>query len=419
MKPYPPPDSDLAIEGGTPVRTGLLPSWPQFGPAEAEAVCAVLRSGKVNYWTGDEGRRFEEEFAQTVGCRHAVALANGTLALETALHAAGVGPGDEVVVTCRSSVASAACCAQRGAVPVFADVDSESQNITVESVRAALSARTRAVIAVHLAGWPCEMQPILALAQRHGLAVIEDCAQAHGATYRGRPVGSWGHVAAFSFGQDEILSTGGEGGMLATNSSAIWEKAWSFRDHGKNRQTVCQPRDSSALQWVHDSIGTNGRLTEMQAAIGRVALARLEEWIAIRRQHAVLLHQRLAHIPALRLTVPPPWVEHSYYRYYAFVRPEQLRPGWSRDRIVEAIQAEGIPCGSGIDPEIYGERAFQQTATRPSPSLPVARRLGQTSLMFHVHPTLSEQDILDTCRAIEKVVRAASVEQELRVRKAA
>lgn len=419
MELYPTPDSSLAIDGGTPVRTRPLPVWPQFGPEETEAVCAVLRSGKVNYWTGDEGRRFEEEFAHAVGCRYAVALANGTVALETALHAAGVGPGDEVVVTCRSFVASAACCVLRGAVPVFADVDPDSQNITVESVRAALSPRTRAVIAVHLAGWPCEMQPILALAQRHGLAVIEDCAQAHGATYRERPVGSWGHVAAFSFCQDKILSTGGEGGMLVTNSSAIWEKAWSYKDHGKNRQVVCQPKSSSVFQWVHDSIGTNARLTEMQAAIGRVALAKLDEWTAIRRRNAALLHQRLARIPALRLTVPPPWIEHAYYRYYVFLRPEQLRPGWSRDRIVEAIQAEGIPCGSGICPEIYLEKAFQPSTPRPTHHLPVARQLGQTSLMLHVHPTLFEQDILDTCRAVEKVVRVASVEQELRIRKAA
>lgn len=419
MELYPTPDSHLAIDGGTPVRTRPLPVWPQFGPEETEAACAVLRSGKVNYWTGDEGRRFEEEFAHAVGCRYAVALANGTVALETALHAAGVGPGDEVVVTCRSFVASAACCVQRGAVPVFADVDPVSQNITVESVRAALSPRTRAVIAVHLAGWPCEMQAILALAQRHGLAVIEDCAQAHGATYRGRPVGSWGHVAAFSFCQDKILSTGGEGGMLVTNSSSIWEKAWSYKDHGKNRQVARQPKTSSVFQWLHDSIGTNGRLTEMQAAIGRVALAKLDEWTAIRRRHATLLHQHLARVPALRLTVPPPWVQHAYYRYYAFVCPEQLRPGWSRDRIADAIQAEGIPCGSGICPEIYLEQAFQRNTSWLPHRLPVAQRLGQTSLMLHVHPTLSEQDILHTCLAVEKVLRAASVEQELRARKAA
>ncbi len=263
------------------------------------------------------------------------------------------------------------------------------------------------------------MDAILALAQRHGLAVIEDCSQAHGASYRGRPVGCWGHVAAFSFCQDKILTTGGEGGMLTTNSPEIWERAWSYKDHGKDRQVACRPQNSPVFRWVHDSIGTNARLTEMQAAIGRVVLGRLADWTAIRRQHAALLHERLGQLPALRLTLPPPHLEHAYYRYYAFLRPEQLRPGWSRDRIVAAIQAEGIPCGSGICPEIYLERAFRQNSPHPPRRLPVARQLGQTSLAFLVHPTLSEQDILDTGRAVEKVLRAASVRQGQHVRKAA
>jgi len=412
-------DDALALEGGTPVRTAVLPPWPVFEEDEIEATADVLRSGRVNYWTGVQGRRFEEEFAECVGCRYAVAVANGTVALELALHALGIGPGDEVVVTSRSFVASASCCLICGAVPVFADVDPVSQNVTAESIQAVLTPRTKAIIPVHLAGWPCEMDSILELARRRGLKVIEDCAQAHGATYRGRPAGSFGDAAAFSFCQDKILTTGGEGGMLTTNGRAIWERAWSFKDHGKSWDAVHRQDPSGVFKWVHESPGTNWRMTEMQAAIGRAALPKLGHWIALRRRNAGILHDRLARLPALRTAIPPDYVGHGYYRYYAFVRPECLRSGWSRDRIVQAVRAEGIPCGSGACPEIYREQAFQGRKLRPAARHPVARQLGETSLMLPVHPTLGRRDMVDVCGAVEKVLGVAATHCPERARKAA
>jgi len=411
-------DTRLAVDGGPPVRTKPYPPWPAFDEDWIEAAADVLRSGRVNYWTGRQGRQFEEEFADRVACRHAVAVANGTLALETALAAVGVGPGDEVIVTARSFIASASCCVMRGAVPVFADVDSESQNVTPETIRAALSENTKALIAVHLAGWPCEMDPIVRLAGEHGLAVIEDCAQALGATYRGRPVGSLGHVAAFSFCQDKILTTGGEGGMVTTNDRSAWERAWSYKDHGKGFDAVRRP-GGDVFRWVHESFGTNARMTEVQAALGRAQLGRLDAWLAARRRNAAFLAERLGRLGALRLPAPPAHVEHAWYKLYAFLRPGCLKPGWTRDRIVRAIRAEGVPCGSGICPEIYLEKAFEDTPFRPLRRLPVARQLGETSLMFPVHPTLARRDVRDTARAVEKVLRAASAERAAEVRRAA
>lgn len=409
-----------ARQVATPVRSTPFSPWPVFGEEEIEAVSAVLRTGRVNYWTGQQVRRFEEEFADLVQCRHAVAVANGTVALESALHATGIGPGDDVIVPCRSFVASAGCCVMRGARPVFADVDPLSQNVTVDTIRQALTPKTKAIIAVHLAGWPCEMDPILDLAREQGLVVIEDCAQAHGATYKGRPVGSLGHVAAFSFCQDKILTTGGEGGMLTTNDDAAWEKAWSFKDHGKSWAAVRQPNPEGVFKWLHESFGTNWRMTEMQAAIGRVLLGKLPAWLETRREHAATLTQHLSRLSALRLTVPPPHVGHSYYKYYAFLRPERLRPGWSRDRFVRALRREGIPCGSGVCPEIYLEGAFAgRPQFRPGARLPVARQLGETSLMFLVHPTLSKRDLMDTCQAVEKVLRVACAGEPGRARQEA
>ncbi|AEG15303.1 Glutamine--scyllo-inositol transaminase [Desulfofundulus kuznetsovii DSM 6115] len=398
----------LAIEGGKPIRTSPLPPWPFFEQDEIDAATSILKSGKVNYWTGEEGRLFEQEFASFAGCKYAVAVANGTVALELALYALGIGPGDEVIVTSRTFIASASCVVMRGARPVMADVDPVSQNITAETVKAALTPRTKAIIAVHLAGWPCDMDPILELAREKGLFVVEDCAQAHGATYKGRPVGSLGDVAAFSFCQDKIITTGGEGGMLTTNSKEIWEKAWSYKDHGKSYEAVYHRQHPPGFRWLHESFGTNWRLTEMQAAIGRVALRKLPGWLQVRRRNAAILTECFANLPALRVTPPPESIEHAYYKYYVFIRPEALKSGWNRDRVMAAICAEGIPCFTGSCSEIYLEKAFEKEGLRPPERLKVAKELGETSLMFLVHPTLSEKDIYDTCCAVEKVLRVAT-----------
>jgi dTDP-4-amino-4,6-dideoxygalactose transaminase len=383
-----------------------MPPWPHCTEAEIEAVTAVLRSGKLNYWTGEEGRQFEKDFAAYVGRKYAVAMANGTVALEAALWALGVGRGDEVVVPSRTFIASASCVVMRGGVPVIADVDADSQTITETTIKRVLSARTRAIIAVHLAGWPCDMDPILHLARERGIHVIEDCAQCHGAHYRRRPAGSLGDVGAFSFCQDKILTTCGEGGMLVTDDPAVYEHAWSFKDHGKNLLASHEQKSNRIFRFVHDSFGTNWRMTEVQAAAGRVRLRSLDAEVAIRRRNARILIDHLQRMPSLRVPTPDADFEHSYYKFSAFVRPELLRTGWSRDRIVTAINVEGIPCFSGICSEIYLERAFQ--GIRPPRRMEVARKLGETSLTFQVHPTLEPADMLDTCAAVEKVMQAAS-----------
>jgi len=397
----------LALEGGLPVRTSPLPTWPQFGPDEIEAAVRVLESGRVNYWTGEEGRLFEREFAAQTDCKYGVAVANGTLALELALFALGIGPGDAVIVPSKTFIASASCAVMRGAKPVLADVDRDSQNLTADTIRPLLTARTKAIIAVHLAGWPCDMDPILEVAQQHGLRVIEDCAQCHGATYKGRPVGSFGDVSAFSFCQDKIMTTGGEGGILTTNDEAIWERAWSFKDHGKSYEAVYRRKHPMGFRWLHESFGTNWRLTEVQSAIGRILLQKLTRFVEARRKNAAILTERFSRIAGLRVTVPTAEFGHSYYKYYAFVKSEDLRTGWSRDRIMEAICAEGIPCYSGTCSEIYLENAFPREM-RPPGRLEVARELGDTSLMFLVHPTLGESEMMDTCDAVEKVLQVAT-----------
>jgi hypothetical protein len=395
----------LALEGGRPVRSLPLPPWPCLTEDEIEAAAAVLRSGKLNYWTGEEGRAFEREYAAYVGTRHAVAVANGSVALELALHALGIRPGDEVVVTSRSFVASASCVVMRGAVPVFADVDRDSQNVTADSIARVLTARTRAVIVVHLLGWPCDMDPIVALARERGLKVVEDCAQAHGARYKGRPVGSFGDINAFSFCQDKILTTGGEGGLVTTDSAELWERAWSYKDHGKSFDAVFYDKHPPGYRFLHHSFGTNWRMTEMQAAMGRLMLRKLDERVARRRRNADILTAALARVPALRLPVPPPQFDHAYYRYPLFLHPDRLARGWTRHRIQDAIAAEGIPCISGYR-EMYLEKAFP-LQWRPADGMDGTRELADTGLVLQVHSTLSDEDMRDTGAAVEKVMTAA------------
>jgi dTDP-4-amino-4,6-dideoxygalactose transaminase len=395
-----------AADGSTSVRGIAFPSWPHFAQDEVEAAARVLSSGKVNYWTGSEGRLFEEEFAERTGRNHAVALANGTVALELALRVLGIGPGDEVITTPRTFIASASCAVAVGARPVFADVDRNSQNITAESIRAAVTPATKVIIPVHLAGWPCEMDEIVALARELNLKVVEDCAQAIGATYRGRPVGSIGDIGAFSFCQDKIVTTAGEGGMITVDSPVLYERAWAYKDHGKSYDAVYRRNHAPGFRWLHESFGTNWRMTEVQSAIGRLQLKKLGDWIEIRRRHAAQLNASLSGIPGLQVTIPPDHISHAYYKYYVFVCPESLSPGWNRDRILSEIISRGIPCFSGSCSEVYLEKAFG--TTRPEDRLPIARELGETSLMFLVHPTQTAEHIALTCEVVEEVMRWAT-----------
>ena len=414
--------------------------WPSFTAEEADAVRDVVLSNKVNYWTGTECRSFEKEFAAWTGSTHAVALANGTLALDVALKALGIGPGDEVVVTPRTFMASVSCVVNAGATPVFADVEADSGNLSAATIAKVLTPRTKAVIVVHLAGWPCDMDPVMALAAQHGFKVIEDCAQAHGARYKGRSVGSIGHIGAWSFCQDKVMTTAGEGGMVTTSDEALWRAMWAYKDHGKSYAAVYERQHPPGFRWVIDSFGTNWRMLEVQAAVGRIQLRRMAGWTAQRNAHAAALVAALRPFAGVsgpvRLPVlgcsgcgcgcdagcgaggAQPRVQgcvqgcvHAQYKFYAYVQPQHLAPGWSRDRIAEAINAQGVPCFQGSCSEVYLEKAFDGTGWRPATRLPVARQLGETSLMLLVHPTLTEAEVQHSCDVLQQVLALASAER--------
>lgn len=382
--------------------------WPFFSEEEISSVVTVLQSGKVNYWTGEQGFTFEKEFAEYVGVKHAIAVSNGTAALELALYALDIGPGDEVIVPCRTFIATASCVVSRGAKPVPCDIDPYSQTITTETILANLTANTKAIIVVHLAGWPCEMDSIAKLAKEKNIYLIEDCAQSHGATYYNQQVGSLSDIAAFSFCQDKIMTTGGEGGMITTNNSEWYQKMWEFKDHGKALNKVFEKNTVPGFRWLHDSFGSNFRMTEMQAAIGRIQLKKLPGWIKQRQHNAALLNNALANCAGLKLTLPPDYISHAYYKYYCFLDLPALKPQWHQQNIMTEINQHGIPCYSGSCPEINREQAFIKAGfTKNNHEFNNAKWLEKTSLMFLVHPTLETNFLTKTAAIIKSTMQKA------------
>jgi len=377
-------------------------SWPAFTDEEADAVHDVVISNKVNYWTGDECKKFEKEFSEFFGSKYAVALGNGTLALDVAFKALNIGNGDEVVVTSRTFIASISSIVNSGATPIFADVDLSSQNITPDSIRSVITDKTKAIVCVHLAGWPCDMNEIMAIANELDLYVIEDCAQAHGAKYKGNPVGSIGHIGCWSFCQDKIMTTGGEGGMVTTNDKSLWRKMWAYKDHGKSYEAVYEREHPKGFRWLHESFGANWRMTEMQAAIGRIQLKRMPDWHKKRLSNANSIWNAANRCNGLRAPPIPDHIEHAAYKCYVFVKGGVDL----RDKIMREINEKGVPCYSGSCSEVYLEKAFDNTGFRPNERLPVAKELGETSLMFLVHPTLAEEEIKKTCDVLIEVALA-------------
>ena len=382
-------------------------AWPQFDTEQIDAATRVLASGRVNTWTGQDTSAFEQEFAQWCRTSHAIAMANGSLALSAAYLAIGLGHGDELITTPRTFIATASSAVLLGAKPVFADVDAESGAITAATIAPLITPRTKAIAVVHLGGWPADMPAILELARDHGIAVIEDCAQAHGARIHGQSVGSFGDVAAWSFCQDKIMTTAGEGGMVTTSSSELWDSMWAFKDHGKSHGAVFGREHPPGFRWLHERFGSNFRLTELQSAIGRIQLQRLPVWTAARTRNALLLAEALADCSAVRVPLPPEGLTHAWYKFYAFVKPDALAEGWSRHRILGEIAALGYPALSGSCSEIYLEKCFQEAGLAPAERLPMARELGETSLMFLVHPTITQEQMAGYIEVVRSVVLRA------------
>jgi dTDP-4-amino-4,6-dideoxygalactose transaminase len=397
----------------------LFKSWPNFSQEEANKAKDILLTNKVNYWSGEECRKFEKEFAEYVQCKYAVATSNGTTALDLAFKAMNLDAGSEVLVTSRTFLASVSSIINAGLVPKFIDVSRDTQNIDVSKLENVITSKTKAILCVHLAGWPCDMDEIMCIANLHSLFVIEDCAQAHGAKYKGRPLGSIGHIGCWSFCQDKIMTTAGEGGMVATDNKEYWSKMWSYKDHGKSYDAVYNTKHNPGFKWLHDSLGTNWRMTEIQGAIGRIQLTKMESWSATRNKYLAKIWNACSCIDALRV---PKFkclsctgcnqenaCIHGAYKCYVFLDNSKIHPEWSRLDIIDRINSAGVPCFVGSCSEVYLEKAFESLDCLPDNRLPVAKELGESALMFLIHPSLTNKDIDYTCQVIKDTFEAVSL----------
>ena len=403
----------LALEGGQKVRDQPWPRWPVYGEPEIELIADILRSGATHFVRSPVSADFEARFAAWNGSRHGICCNSGTSAIHMALAAVGVGPGDEVIVPPRTFIGTVSPVLYQNAVPIFADITPDTHNIDPAAVRAAITERTKAIIPVHLAGIPCDMDAIMRIAEEHNLVVVEDCAQAHGAKYKGRKVGTFGHVNAFSMQDSKILNTTGDGGMVTTDNAAYAAFCREFRNHG-----FLSTRPTGDLNvYVHPRLGYNYRMTEIQAAVGLKALDRLDAYLATRRANAACLSASIRGIDGLMPMSEPEECSSAFYRYYCTLAPDRFRVG--RDQFVKALVAEGIEANRGTCAELYmqeffrtkaahswDERIYPGTVDYTKVVCPVARRVGQETFGLELAPPATTADMADVVLALGKVANA-------------
>jgi len=400
----------LAIDGGTPVRTEPFAPWPIIDERDEAAVLRVLRSGNWG-WHGEETPAFEAEFAQAQGVAHAVSVSSGSAALEASLYAVGVRTGDEVIVPPYTFLATASTVLMRSAIPIFADIERATWNIDPVDIERKITSRTKAIIPVHIGGCPANMDAINAVAKKHGIPVIEDAAQAHGATWRGRGVGAIGDIGCFSFQASKNINSG-EGGAVTSDNKELIDLAWSFKNYGRDRENM--------VWYGHDRLGTNLRMTDFQAGLLRTQLERLEDWSTRRTKNAEYLSAAIAPLGLTPQHIEEGVTRHVYHVYIAHYNAARFG-GRDRDWFCEAMKAEGITCNRGYAP-LYNQLGVRNTTHELLGALgretseaalgwttcPVTEELcEQTVWLSAQHELLGTiEDMDDIVKAIEKIQRA-------------
>lgn len=382
-------------------------TWPSFSLAEGKIVSQVLRSNHVNYLFGSIGKEFEKKFSAFSNTHHALALANGTLALDACLRSLRLSHEDEVLVTSRSFIASASSIALLGATPIWCDVDLNSQNILLDEIIKRCTKRTKGIICVHFAGFPCEMDSIMEFAKAKNLFVVEDCAQAHGAKINGISVGSFGHMSAWSFCNDKIMTLGGEGGMITTNDVDLYDKAASFNNHGKNLKKYFSAEKYTHFPYLHDSLGSNYRLTEMQSALGIYQLNKMDSWTVLRARNANIFINAINELEVIQTPVIPKHLTHAWYKLYITLNPSKLKKSITRSIILQKLQSESVPCSFGGSGEIYLEKAFSKSNLLKRGSLSNASFLENYSIMLEVHPTIPKKEVIRRASVLKLVLKDA------------
>ena len=388
---------------------------PFYSSKSIQKIGPMLKSGKVNYWSGNEGKKFEKEFSNYLGNKYSVALSNGSVALEIALKALKLKKKDQIIVSPRSFIVSASCTINLGLKPIFADVDNNG-NLNIEGIKKAYNKNVKAIIVVHLNGLPCDLDPIIKFTKKNKIFLIEDCSQAHGAIYKGMKVGTFGDISTWSFCQDKIISTGGEGGLISTNNKKLWLKCWSLKDHGKNFNSVFFKKHKVGFRWLHDNFGSNYRMTEMQAILGRAQLKILDRQIKKRNIIANLYLDGLREYYEKYDILKKPNFNfkfsssrknkklsgksiHAFYRLNLFINKKKI----NQLRLLEQFNLKNINCGVGSCPEIYREKVFKKFKFNPKKRLTNAKLLGETSITFPIDPNINFTKVKREILLIKKI----------------
>ena len=413
----------LAIDGGKKVWTKGFPAWPQFDKKTDQKVLDILHSGKVNYWTGPVGMQFEEAWAKWLGVKNAVSVSNGTAALHVALTALGVGSGDEVICTSYSFIASSFCALQAGALPVFVDVGTDHL-IDPKKIEAAITTRTKAIVVVHLYGMVADMDPIMKIAKKHKLFVVEDCAQCFGGIYKGKKAGTIGTVGCFSFCQSKHFTTGGEGGMACCNNDELAWEIRSVRDHGYDVRAKLNLLKMEGKQlYIHRRVGYNFRMTEIQSAIGLGELQRFDKWnLPQRKKLGKFLIKALAGHPLIKyMPIDTPERQNAFWLVPFVLDTAKLK--CTMKEFIAAVQAEGAFAYSVLWPEMYKEEAYTKQkgfGSRQYPfkdpaarkidytkcSCPMAHSMADATISFWTHPTYTLAHMKADVAAFKKVAAA-------------
>jgi dTDP-4-amino-4,6-dideoxygalactose transaminase len=383
--------------------------WPYVSKQEHKIVSDVLKSNKLNYWTGLQCKSFEKEFSSFFGKKYGVSVCNASVALDISLRSLNLPQGSEIIVTPRSYVSSASCVLNNNLKPIFADIDINSQNLSPKSIEKKINKKTKAIILVHLSGYPCEMDKIVKIAKKNKILIIEDCSQSHGAKYRNKFTGSFGDIAIWSFCNDKIMNTLGEGGMICVNNEKIYKKIWSLKDCGKNLDKIMNKASNKFdFKWVHDSQGTNLRMTEVQAAVGRYQLRQLNNSIKIRQRNASIIYRALKNSKIAIIPKIPTYISHSFYRCYVLLDKKKINNKWSKTKMIKYLNSSGIECNSGSCPEIYREGVFKKFNGRIK-ARNNARSINQSTISFKVHPTISLKNMKIKSKKINEIFSKAEI----------
>lgn len=380
--------------------------WPSYSLKEANDVKQAIIKSNLNYWTGKETLKFEKKFSNFFGLKYALAISNASTGLDIAIKALNIQKNDEVIVSPKSYYSSVSCIIKNKAKPIFIDVNLNSHCFDENKIEEKITNKTKLILCVHLGGFPCNMKKIKKIAKKYNLFILEDCSQAHGAMIGNKFVGTFGDISVWSFCNDKIISTG-EGGVISSNKKKLFKKIWSLKENGRDYDAVYSKKHKFGYKWIHNHLGYNYRMTEMQAILGLNQLNKLNKNISIRNYFYQQIIKNYENFEAVKFQKIPKSYTNSFYRLYAIVNLNFIKSEWDRDRLIKYLNKIGIDCNVGSCSELYKEKGIKKYF-KNNHILPNAEILSKNSIAFNIHHKCSEKYIEFVWKSLNKTIKKIS-----------